>query len=164
MTRNLHTLVYKGAELAEDVDIGHFCLIEPDVFVGSGTVIKNYVELRSGTRIGRDCFIDSYVVSSGDCQLGDRVTLRYGVIVARGTYIEDDAYVCPRTMFNNLNHKREAIGGAHVEAGVFIGTHAVIAAGIRIHSGVVVGAQAFVSKSLTEPGTYVGVPARKVGL
>lgn len=146
----------------KNISIGNYCIIEEGVVIGEGTVIKNYVELRSGTVIGKNCFIDSYVVSSGDNYIGNNVILRYGAIVAKGCHLEDCVYFAPRVMTNNLDHMRRSIGGACVEEGVFVGTHAVLSAGIRICRGVTVGAQAFVSKSLAESGVYVGVPARLI--
>ena len=42
-----------------------------------------------------------------------------------------------------------------------VGTAAVIGPGVKIAAGSVIGSQAYVSKDITEPGIYVGVPAVK---
>ena len=149
--------------LGAGVIVDDFCKIHAGVVVGDGTRIRSYVELRPGTRIGKDCYIDSYVVSSGENVIGDRVTLRYRSIIARGCAIGDDAYVAPQTMFENLNAAREAIGGAKIGARCFIGTNAVLKAGIVIAADTIIGSKALVTKSVETPGVYVGVPARKVG-
>jgi len=151
---------------------GKYCICEEGVVIGAGTVIKNYVELRSGTVIGRDCLIDSRVSTSGDCFIGNRVIIRYSGIIARGTYIEDDVFIAPQLMTENVSHRGDEIGGAQIGAGdwdrktkyrVFIGTNVTLAAGISICPGVVIGSKSNVRKSITEPGVYFGNPARKRG-
>ena len=146
-------------------------IIADDVVIGKGTVLKHFIELRKGTVIGKDCYIDSRVSTSGDCQIGDRVTLRYSAIIARGVIIEDDVFLAPQVMTENLNHRGEAIGGAHIGIGewdhetrfrVFVGTKAVIAAGLKICAGVVIGRFSNVRKDILEPGVYAGDPLRRL--
>lgn len=45
---------------------------------------------------------------------------------------------------------------------VYIGTGAVIKEKISICDDVIIGALSFVNKDITEPGTYVGSPVRKI--
>jgi serine acetyltransferase len=45
---------------------------------------------------------------------------------------------------------------------VTIGTNAAVLPGINICDNVIIGAGAVVNKDITDPGTYVGVPARKI--
>jgi len=165
----IHTSVVMGfnniignARIAEDVIIGHNCVIDGDVEIGRGSVLKSGVELRSGTIIGENCYIDSGVICTGMAVIGDNVTLRNNVVVARGCNIGERAFICPQVMFNNLDHHGESIGGAHVGAGCFIGTQSVIGAGIQISPGVVVGSCSMVTKDLDSPGTFVGVPAKRM--
>lgn len=150
-----------GAVITAGVVLGNFCVIEEEVVVGEGTRIRSFVELRKGTRVGRNCYIDSGVKSSGLNIIGDRVVLRYDCIVARGCNIADDCYICPQVMTNNLDHKKNEVGGAHVGSGCFIGTQTVLAAGINIAAGSVVGACSMVTKTIGESGVYMGVPARR---
>jgi len=157
-------LVY-GAKLS----LGSFNVIEEGVKLGARVTIKNHVELRKGTVIGDDCYIDSGVSSSGYNLVGDRVRIRYKSILARGVIIEPDVFISPKLMTENLNHKGEEIGGAHIGTGVwdggtryrvFIGTGVTLASGIEICSGAVIGSHANVRESITEPGIYIGNPAR----
>jgi len=149
---------------------GEYCLIEEGVIIGKNTVLKNFVELRTGTVIGDDCYIDSRVSTSGDCFIGNRVIIRYSGIIARGTFIYDDVFIAPQLMTENVSHKGEEIGGAQIGVGewdrktkyrVFIGTNVTLAAGIEIGQGVVIGSKSNVRKSITEPGVYFGNPARR---
>lgn len=147
-------------------------MIEDGVIIGPNTVLKNYVELRTGTVIGDDCYIDSRVSTSGDCFIGDRVSIRYSGIIARGTIIDDDVFIAPQLMTENISHRGEEVGGPLIGAGewdrktkyrVFIGTNVTLAAGIVICPGVVIGSKSNVRKSITEPGVYFGNPALRRG-
>jgi serine acetyltransferase len=64
-------------------------------------------------------------------------------------------------MTNNLNTDQEQIGGAKIGKNCFIGTNAVIQHGITIVEDVTIGSMSFVNKSITEAGTYIGIPAKK---
>ncbi len=150
------------AKIGKNVKIGSFCIIEDDVEIGDDTVLKNYVELRSGTRIGKGCYIDSRVSSSGQNYVGDNVTLRYDTILARGVSVGDNTYICPRVMTNNLNKEQDGIGGAHIGRDCFIGTNVVLQYGVKVCDNVIVGSMSFVNKDIVEPGVYVGVPAKKM--
>ena len=157
-----HFNVIQKAKIGQNVVIGSFCTIADDVEIGDDTRVCSYVELRSGTRIGQRCWIDSGVKSSGKNEIGDDVSLRYDSIIARGCKIANGVYICPQVMTNNLDHQQVEVGGAHIGEQCFIGTQAVLAAVISIAPGVIVGAVAMVTQSLSEPGVYVGVPARRL--
>ena len=146
----------------DNLKIGRFCVIDDGVVIGNNCTVMNYVELRKGTVIGNDCYIDSRVSSSGYNKIGNRVTIRYDSILAKGLILEDDVFISPQFMSENLNQHREPVGGAYVERGVFIGTNVTLAAGIRICSGAIVGTKANVRKSITDSGIYIGNPARKI--
>lgn len=158
----LNTFVSSEATIGRNLEIDALCIVHPGVVIGDNVKIRSYVELRPGTIIGDNCYIDSGVRSSGKNLIGNNVTLRYGAIIARGCIIEDSCYICPQVMTNNLNHNREQVGGAHIGKDCFIGTNATLAAGIEIASGTIIGAKAFVTKSITEPGVYIGIPARRI--
>jgi len=140
---------------------GSFVKIDKDVVVGDNVTIENYVLLKSGTRIGNNVFVDSYVRSSGNNQIGNNVTLRFGSTVAKALTIEDDVFISPNVMTIYSRHTGEAVTGTVIGKGCHIGTAAVIGPGVKIVSDAVIGAQAYVSKNITEPGVYVGVPAVK---
>ena len=152
-----------GAKIGRGVQIGHSCIIEGGVEIGASTRLRSHVELRRGTKIGADCYIDSGVKVSGNARIGDRVTLRYDTIVARGCDIGAGSYISPQTMFQNLDHEKEAVGGAHIGKDCFIGTNVTFSEGIRVADNVLVGSKSMVTKSLEEPGyVYFGIPAVKI--
>jgi UDP-perosamine 4-acetyltransferase len=45
----------------------------------------------------------------------------------------------------------------------FVGAGAVVIQGVRIADGCLIGAGAVVTLDIAVPGTYVGVPARRIG-
>ena len=156
------SIISPAAQIADDVEIGHFCIVEDDVVIGPRTVIKNNVEIRSGTRIGSGCYLDSGVKISGDVEIGDDVVLRYDAIIARGCRIGNRTYVSPQVMFQNLDHQREPVGGARIGEDCFIGTNVCFGVGLVIADRTVIGAKSLVTRSITESGwIYIGVPARR---
>ena len=53
-------------------------------------------------------------------------------------------------------------GGAQLGSLVTLGAGAVVCPGISICDGVVLGAGAVVTKDITEPGRYLGAPAKRI--
>ena len=53
-------------------------------------------------------------------------------------------------------------GGVSIGDHTFVGAGAVVIHGVRIVAGCLIGAGAVVTDDLTEPGTYVGAPARRI--
>jgi len=153
-------MISKNTKIHKSVSFGEYCIVEDDVEIGEGTVVKNYVELRKGTRIGKNCYIDSRVSTSGDCTIGDNVTLRYDTIIARGVIVGRNSYICPRVMTNNLDTGKKQIGGANIGSDCFVGTNSVLQHGITIGNKSIIGSMSFVTKSIPEGEIWVGSPAR----
>ena len=51
------SVVDPAARLAEDVDIGPFCVVGPEVSLGAGTVLRSHVNVDGRTEIGARCEI-----------------------------------------------------------------------------------------------------------
>jgi acetyltransferase-like isoleucine patch superfamily enzyme len=116
--------------------------------IGDGSFVGPFVEIQKGVNIGKRCRIQSHAF------ICDLVT------------IGDDCFISHGAMF--INDRFEAGGpagkpelwrstklGNHVS----IGTNATILP-VTICDRAVVGAGAVVTKDITEPGFYVGNPAR----
>jgi UDP-3-O-[3-hydroxymyristoyl] glucosamine N-acyltransferase len=158
-----HNVISKLAELGSRVDIGNFNIIESVVKIGDNTVIRNNVEIRRNTIIGNKCYIDSGVKFSGKCKIGNEVTIRYDSIIARDVEIMDGVYISPQVGFINIPFKDEkkhdkTIIGRDCE----IGFNSTIMCGVHITNGVIIGAKSLVLKDITEKGTYVGIPVRRI--
>jgi len=48
------SIISSKANIADNVSIGPFCIIEENVSIGEGTIIKPYVQIKSNTSIGKN--------------------------------------------------------------------------------------------------------------
>lgn len=140
----------------------HTSIVAPMVRIGIGTTIGAFTEIRKGVVIGDECYIDSHCVFTGDSILGNNVTIRNHCVIARGVEIGDNTFISPQCMFQNLDSEKQTVGGAKIGKNCFIGTNVTFKEGITVCDGVTIGTKSYVNKSITEPGVYVGVPAKKV--
>jgi sugar O-acyltransferase (sialic acid O-acetyltransferase NeuD family) len=85
--------------------------------------------------------------------VGDHVLVGVNATIGHDTTIGD----C-----STLNPGCQVSGNVTVGPDVLIGTGAAVREKVAIAASVVVGAQACVVRDLTEPGTYVGVPCRRL--
>lgn len=157
----------KNCEIADDFKhgenfkCGSFVVIEENCEVGDNVSIGPFCHFKPKTKIGNNVKIDSYVKSSGQNSIGSGVTLRYNTTIAREVIIEDDCYISPNVMTNYQRADGGHTGGTVIGAGTFVGTGTVIHHGIKIAPKTIIGAMSFVNKDILEPGTYIGVPARR---
>jgi len=70
LAANIHptALVADGAELADDVTVGPFCVIGPAVKIGAGTRLMSHVVIDGRTTIGMNNAIYAFVVLGGPPQ------------------------------------------------------------------------------------------------
>ena len=110
-------------------------VIGTDVEIGIGTAVMAGVVINSSSRIGMGCIINTSSSLDHDNVIEDYVHISPGVNMA---------------------------GTVKVGKGSWIGIGSVVSNNVNICSGCKVGAGAVVVKDITEPGTYVGVPVRRV--
>lgn len=141
--------------IGNNVYIGPYCIIgfPPEwkgkedkenfgVSIGNNTVITGLVTIDAGaeriTYIGSDCYLMKHSHIGHDAYIGNGVTLSCGCKVG---------------------------GHAMVYANVTIGLNAVIHQRVTIAEGCMIGACAFIGKTLiTKPySKYAGVPAKLIG-
>jgi len=154
--------IHKSFKYGKNFIIGDYCVIEEDCEVGDNVDIQNYVLLKKGTKIGNGCYIDSYFRSSGDNVIGNNCTLRFGSTIARKVFVRDNVFISPNVMTVYSLPDGSKSEATVIGEGVFIGTAAVLAPNIVIKTGSIIGANAFVNKSILEKGIYAGNPARKI--
>jgi sugar O-acyltransferase (sialic acid O-acetyltransferase NeuD family) len=103
--------------------------------------------------------------------LGDAVMVGHGAVVqplaslSQGVIVNTSAIVEHGSVIGAFSHvsTRAVINGdCRIGDGVLIGSGAVVLQGKSICDGATVGAGSVVTRHITEPGVYVGVPARKV--
>lgn len=110
-------------------------VIGTDVEVGEGTVVMAGVAINSSSRIAKGCIINT------SCSLD------------HDNVIEDYVHISPGA---NL------AGTVKVGKKSWLGIGSVVSNNVNICSGCELGAGAVVVKDIIEPGTYVGVPVRRV--
>ena len=117
--------------------------------IGDGTVIGPFVEIQKGAVIGKRCKIQSH---SFICEL---VTVGDDCFISHGVMFINDKFSSGKPAGGDKSMWQQTIIGDHVS----IGSNATILP-VSIASGVVIGAGTVVTKDLTEPGVYVGNPAK----
>ncbi len=105
------------------------------VKIGEGTAIMAGVVINSDTRIGSCCIINTSSSIDHDCKIGNYVHISVGAHVAGSCIIGDSTW---------------------------IGAGATVSNNIEICDNCIIGAGAVVVKNITEPGVYVGIPARRI--
>ena len=109
--------------------------IGTDVEIGIGTAVMAGVVINSSTKIGKGCIINTSSSLDHD------------------NVIEDYVHISPGG---------KAAGSVEIGKGTWLGIGSVVSNNVNICSGCKVGAGTVVVKDITEPGTYVGVPVRRV--
>jgi UDP-N-acetylglucosamine acyltransferase len=154
------------AEVADDVEIGPYCVIGPDVRIGRGTRLLGHVFITGVTTIGEFNTISPFAVIGGDPQdvsyrgtrtrveIGDHNIIREGVTINRGTEKEDGltrigshnflmanshvAHDCKLGDWVTIANNSMLGGHTHVES------CASISGGVAIHHYVTIGAYCFI--------------------
>lgn len=106
------------------------------VALGEGALVCAGSILTVDISFGRHCHVNLGSILTHDCTLGDFVTLGPGT---------------------NLS------GNCTLGSRVDVGTQTSLKQGVSVCDDVVIGMGAVVISDIVEPGTYVGVPAKKVG-
>lgn len=109
-------------------------VVADDVEIGCGSVVMAGAVINPGVQIGNGAIINTCASVDHDCIVGDYVHVSVGAHVAGTVTIGDNTW---------------------------IGAGATVSNNINICGGCMIGAGAVVIKDIDEPGTYVGVPARR---
>ena len=91
-------IVDPSAELADDVEVGAYAIVEADCSIGAGTVLRPHTIVRRYTTLGEGNFVDSFTTLGGWPQdlkfdpaqvsyltIGDRNVFRENVTISRAT-------------------------------------------------------------------------------
>ena len=132
--RRLQTMLEEnGASVATLIHPS--AVVAQDVSVGRGTVIMAGAVINPGATVGCGTIINTCASVDHDCCVGDYIHIAVGARICGTVHLEDDSW---------------------------IGAGAVIIQDLSVCAGCMIGAGAVVVKSITEKGTYLGVPAKKV--
>ncbi|HVT90312.1 MAG TPA: acyl-ACP--UDP-N-acetylglucosamine O-acyltransferase [Tepidisphaeraceae bacterium] len=157
-------LVDPKANLADDVEVGPFCLIGPDVTIGAGTRLLSHVVVKGRTTIGQSNVIHSHAVIGGPPQdlkyrgeptgveIGNNNVFREAVTVNLGTVYGSKVFGGGVTRIGNDNllmvnthvgHDAQIGSGCILANNVMIAGHIVIGNKVNLNGGV--GINAWVS-------------------
>lgn len=117
------------------------------VLIAPGAVVAEGAELGAGTFVG----VGAYV--------GPNAKVGENSIVNTHAVVEHDAAIGDHT---HISINAAVAGYSQIGSEVMLGAGAVVIDKLRVGDRIVIGAGAAVIHNLTEPGTYVGVPARKL--
>lgn len=137
-----------------------------DVRFGDSVTVTEPVNLY-GCSIGSDCFIGPFVEIQRDVTVGARCRIQSHAFICELVTIGDDCFISHGAMFINdlfaiggpAKGQRELWKSTTIGHRVSIGTNATILP-VTICDDVVIGAGSVVTKSIAEPGIYIGNPAR----
>jgi UDP-N-acetylglucosamine acyltransferase len=156
-------IIDSKAELADNVSVGPFSLIGPDVKIGAGTVIGSHVVIKGPTTIGKDNRIYQFTSIGEDPQdkkyaaeitrleIGDRNTIREYTSMHRGT--KQDRSV------TKIGNDNLFMAYTHVAHDCVIGNHVIMANGaslaghVHLHSHAILGGFTLVHQ-FTQIGQY----------
>ncbi|GJL87309.1 MAG: UDP-3-O-(3-hydroxymyristoyl)glucosamine N-acyltransferase [Minwuia thermotolerans] len=119
--------------------------------------------------LGDDCFVGPFVEIQAGVVIGARTRVQSHAFICELVTIGEDCFISHGAMFINDSFSgggpargdRTRWGHTRIGNNVSIGTNATIMP-VSICDDVVVGAGAVVTKDITEPGFYVGNPARRM--
>ena len=147
-------IVHPKAQLADDVEVGPYCVIESDVAVGAGTVLRESVVIRRFTTLGEGNFVDAFSVLGGEPQdlkfdhncttylrIGDGNTFREGVTISRATGEGNSTVIGNKTYW---------MAGAHAGHNVTIADEVILVNGAAVGGYVTIGRRVILSN-------YVGI-------
>jgi len=153
---------------------GQFCVIAPDVKLGQGVVIHNFVNLY-GCEIGDGTKIGSFVEIQKGARIGRNCKLSSHSFVCEGVSIEDEVFIGHGVNFINDKYPRATTGQGSmqtdadwavvpttVKRGASIGSNATVLSGVTIGERAIVGAGAVVTKDVADGATVTGNPARPI--
>lgn len=116
-------------------------MIHPDAVIGTAVKIGDGTVVMAGAVINSDSVIGK------------------GVIVNTGATVDHDNIISD---YVHISVGAHTAGNVTVGKAVWIGAGAVVSNNLCICDNVMIGAGTVVIRDIEEPGTYVGVPARKI--
>lgn len=127
--------------IAEKLNVSWYTAIHPTA------VVSGYAHIDPGTVVMPNAVINA------DAKIGAHCIINSGAIVEHDDVLADYVHLSPGA----------ALGGTvRVGAQTHIGIGVVVKNNLNICGACTIGAGAVVVKDITEPGTYAGIPARRM--
>jgi len=150
-----------------NIFIGKYSLIAPDVQIGEGSKIWNYCKLY-GCKIGSKTEIGSYCEVKNEVEIGDNCIVKSYVSIAKETKIGSYVFIGPRVIFLNdmspsvkkVLEQSWNLEKIIIEDEVTVGGGSIILPGVKISKRAFIGAGSVVTKDIPEGEIWFGNPAR----
>ena len=144
-TNNIHptAIIDKSAVIAADVTIGPYCIIGPNVEIGTGTKLHSHVVVAGYTRIGKNNEIFQFASIGEICQdlkykgeetwleIGDNNVIREHSSLHRGT-VQDEG-------ITRIGHHNLLMVNTHIAHDCQVGSHNVFANNVGVAGHVHIG-------------------------
>lgn len=104
-------------------------------------------------KIEEGCIITAGCIVTTQIELGVHAHLNLQTTIGHDCKIGDFFTTAPSVNISGI---------CNIDNNVYFGTGAATKQGINICNDVIIGMGAMVTKNITEPGTYVGIPAKKL--
>lgn len=122
-------------------------------FAPAATIVHPSCFVDATSIIGPGSFLLPGCVIDRGCRIGENSVLNTGCVIAHDTRVGDSVFLGPGVTL---------AGFVDVESRAFLGVSTAVIDNVRICADVQTGGGAVVVDSLSEPGLYLGVPARRI--
>lgn len=103
--------------------------------------------------VGLGCYVAAGAVIGPGAAVGVGAIINHGVVVDHDVQVGAFSHIAPNATLG---------GGVEIGQRVLVGSGAVVLPALVIADDVIVGAGAVVTTDLKEPGSYAGIPARRI--
>ena len=157
-----------AAKLAEGVEIGAYSVVEADVEIGAGTVIRPHAVIRRYTTLGQKNLVDSFVALGGEPQdfkfdpdmvsflrIGHNNTFREGVTISRATGEGEATTVGSNTYWmanSHAGHDCTIHDDAVLVNGALVAGHCTIGRGVILSGNCMVHQFCWIGESVMFQG------------
>ncbi|MFA6924578.1 MAG: NeuD/PglB/VioB family sugar acetyltransferase [Bacteroidales bacterium] len=121
--------------------------IAKDNLIHPKALIEKRVDIGCSNQFFANIYINSNVIIGNNNIINTSCIIEHEAIIGNHNHISIGAVLC---------------GRVNIGSCCFIGAGAVVIDKVKICDNVIVGANSVVIKNITEPGTYVGNPVRRV--
>jgi len=141
-------LVSPDARIGAEVEIGPYCVIEPDTIIGEGCVLAGHVTVKRGTTLGSHNRVFESAILGGYPQHVHMPERPGRVVVGSGNTIRENV-----TIHRALSEQETTVVGdnnlimvnAHIAHDCKVGSHAIITNNVMLGGHVLVEDRAYVS-------------------
>lgn len=142
-------------------------IIDEGAVIGAYTRIWHWTHVMGNAQIGSDCIIGQSCFIAGI--VGDNCKIQNNVSVYNGVIVKNAVFLGPSCVLTNMKKPRALVEQkdyqrTYILDGATIGANATILPGVTIGKGAMIGAGAVVTMDVPDGETWVGNPARRMGI